>query len=144
MPWGKYRMPETLVAQEPFLTYEPLIRLGRFRRASRRHGVVELLAPRLRQEIGRARRWPSNLGVVVLDMLAVRILFDRGASAWPWSRKRAASGLFQAIAAPRLVAVILSIILLDLAIYLQHVLFPRGAGASGGFTGRITPISNST
>ena len=123
MPWGKYRMPETLVAQEPFLTYEPLIRLGVFAGVLAVMALWELLAPRLRQEIGRARRWPSNLGVVVLDTLAVRILFPTAAIGMALVAQARGFGLFQAIAAPRLVAVILSIILLDLAIYLQHVLF---------------------
>src|SRR4051812_50223965 len=34
----------------------------------------EVLAPRRAMLIGRVRRWPANLGIVVLDALLVRLL----------------------------------------------------------------------
>jgi sterol desaturase/sphingolipid hydroxylase (fatty acid hydroxylase superfamily) len=35
----------------------------------------EVLAPRRRQAIGRWTRWPSNLGIVVIDTAVLRVLF---------------------------------------------------------------------
>ena len=83
----------------------------------------ELLAPLRDQRIGRLARWPSNFGVVALDALVVRLLLPIGAvalallaEAWGW-------GLFNALGLPAWAAIPLGVIVLDLAIYLQHVLF---------------------
>src|ERR1700730_4152602 len=75
------------------------------------------------QRIGRARRWPGNLGVVVLDTIILRIIFPTAAVGMALIAKTHGFGLFNAVELPRLVAVLASVILLDLAIYLQHVLF---------------------
>ena len=74
--------------------------------------------------IGRLRRWPSNLGVVVLDTLLVRLIFPDGGR-WrgagrPGGRLGAASTRSTCRPGWRSS---LAVILLDLAIYLQHVLF---------------------
>src|SRR3954471_11435436 len=39
----------------------------------------EVIAPRRRQTVGRLWRWPNNLGVVVIDTVAVRLLFPTAA-----------------------------------------------------------------
>jgi sterol desaturase/sphingolipid hydroxylase (fatty acid hydroxylase superfamily) len=106
-----------------FLEHEPLIRLGAFAGVLVAMAVWELLAPRRPQRIGRARRWPGNLGVVVLDAIILRIIFPTAAVGMALIAKAHGFGLFNAVELPRLVAIIASVILLDLAIYLQHVLF---------------------
>ena len=83
----------------------------------------ELLAPRRRQSFGRGKRWPSNLGIVVLDTLLVRLVFPTAPSAWHCSPRRMAGACSTRSNAPAWLAIIASVILLDLAIYLQHVLF---------------------
>ena len=40
----------------------------------------ELLAPRRRQDVGRGRRWPSNLGIVAVDTRLVRLVFPTAAA----------------------------------------------------------------
>ena len=83
----------------------------------------EVLAPRRRPEFGRLRRWPSNLGLIVVDALVVRAIFPfalTGVALWAQGR---GWGLFNAIAMPRWMAFAASVALLDLTIYLQHVLF---------------------
>jgi sterol desaturase/sphingolipid hydroxylase (fatty acid hydroxylase superfamily) len=106
-----------------FLEHEPLIRLGAFAGVLVAMAVWELLAPRRPQRIGRARRWPGNLGVVVLDTIILRIIFPTAAVGMALIAKTHGFGLFNAVELPRLVAILASVILLDLAIYLQHVLF---------------------
>ena len=106
-----------------FLEHEPLIRLGAFAGVLVAMAVWELLAPRRPQRIGRARRWPGNLGVVVLDTIILRIIFPTAAVGMALIARAHGFGLFNAVELPRLVAIIASVILLDLAIYLQHVLF---------------------
>jgi sterol desaturase/sphingolipid hydroxylase (fatty acid hydroxylase superfamily) len=83
----------------------------------------ELMAPRRHQAIGRGRRWPGNLGIVVLDTLLVRLVFPTVAVGVALVAETHGWGLFHAYPVPLSLAIITSVILLDLAIYLQHVLF---------------------
>ena len=110
-------MSETLVA------YEPLIRLGAFASILAVMALWELLAPRRRQVVGRMRRWPSNLGIVALDTLVVRLVFPIVAVGMAALAEAHGWGLLQVIEAPAWLVVVASVLLLDLAIYLQHVLF---------------------
>ena len=102
---------------------EPLIRLGIFFGVLVVMAALEHLAPRRRQEVPRLVRWPNNLGIVVVDTLLVRLIFPTAAVGLALVAEAQGWGLFNALAAPWWVAVIGSVIVLDLAIYLQHVLF---------------------
>jgi len=84
--------------------------------------VAEYYAPRRPLRLGR-RRWPANLSIVVLDALIVRLLLPGGAIAAAVWAEAQHIGLFHSLAWRESVAVITSVILLDLAIYAQHVLF---------------------
>ena len=42
----------------------------------------EWLAPRRRMTVGRRPRWPGNLGILAIDILAVRHLVRPRRSAW--------------------------------------------------------------
>jgi sterol desaturase/sphingolipid hydroxylase (fatty acid hydroxylase superfamily) len=103
--------------------YEALIRLGSFGAVFAAMAIWEVLGPRRKQAIGRGLRWPNNLGVVVVDTLLVRLVFPTTAVGVALVGETHAWGLFHAIAFPTWVAVVTSVILLDLAIYFQHVLF---------------------
>jgi sterol desaturase/sphingolipid hydroxylase (fatty acid hydroxylase superfamily) len=81
------------------------------------------VAPRRKQTIGRGQRWPSNIGVVVLDTLLVRLVFPTAAVGVALLAEAHGWGLLHALNAPAWLSIISSVILLDLAIYLQHVLF---------------------
>lgn len=105
------------------LTYEPFIRFGAFVGIFAVMAIWEILAPRRRRTIGRARRWPANLGLVALDSLLVRLVFPVAAVGAALTGEAKGWGLFQAIGAPFWMAVIASAVLLDLVIYLQHILF---------------------
>lgn len=83
----------------------------------------EVAAPRRDQAIGRLRRWPANLGIVVLDTLLVRLAFPTAAVGVALVAEARGWGLLPALAAPPWLAVVAAVIALDLAIYLQHVLF---------------------
>jgi sterol desaturase/sphingolipid hydroxylase (fatty acid hydroxylase superfamily) len=108
---------------EALLAHESALRLGGFAGFFGAMALWELLAPRRKQAFGRGRRWPSNIGVVVLDTLLVRLLFPVTAVAMALLAEQQGWGLFHALHAPAWLAIIASVILLDLAIYLQHVLF---------------------
>jgi sterol desaturase/sphingolipid hydroxylase (fatty acid hydroxylase superfamily) len=108
---------------ETLLAHEAAIRLGVFGGVIVAMVVWEVLAPRRRQAIGRLRRWPSNLGIVVLNTLLVRLTFPVAAVGAAISAETHGWGLFNWLSAPTWLAIAASVVLLDLAIYLQHVLF---------------------
>jgi sterol desaturase/sphingolipid hydroxylase (fatty acid hydroxylase superfamily) len=109
--------------RDTLFAYEPLIRLGTSGGVFVAMAMWELLTPRRPQAIGRNRRWPNNLGVVAVDVLLVRILLPITAVGLALFAEAHGFGLFNMIALPTWVSIIVSVILLDLAIYLQHVLF---------------------
>ena len=100
-----------MASQGTLFAHEPYIRLATFGGVFIVMAVWELIVPRRKQAIGRGWRWPNNLGVVAANTLLVRILFPS-----------TAVGL-ALLAQTRGFGVAASVIILDLAIYLQHVLF---------------------
>jgi sterol desaturase/sphingolipid hydroxylase (fatty acid hydroxylase superfamily) len=104
------------------LAHEPILRLGAFAGVFAVMAIWEFLAPRRSQAIGRARRWPGNLGVVVLNTMLLRLVFPVAAVGAALTAETNGWGLFHVSGAPAWLAVIASVILLDLVIYLQHVL----------------------
>jgi sterol desaturase/sphingolipid hydroxylase (fatty acid hydroxylase superfamily) len=103
--------------------YEWAIRFGAFAVVMLALALWEHLAPRRRLTIGRQARWPNNLGVLAVDVVVVRVLFPTTAIGVALLCEARGWGLFNAVAAPFTFAVPLSVLLLDLAIYLQHALF---------------------
>ena len=104
-------------------SHEPVIRLTAFAAVFAAMALWELAAPRRAQAIPRRERWPANVGVVVLDTLLLRLLFPTAAVGLAVAGEARGFGLLHALALPSWLAVIVSVLLLDLAIYLQHVLF---------------------
>lgn len=104
------------------LANEPAVRLVAFAGIFAAMALLELLAPRRQPSVTRVQRWPSNIGIVVLNTLVVRLVFPTTAVALAALGEAKGWGLLHAFATPPWLAVALGIILLDLAIYLQHVL----------------------
>ncbi len=102
---------------------EALIRLGLFGLALVLLAGFELVAPRREQSIARWQRWPSNLGLVVVDTLAVRIVFPTALVGWALLVEARGWGLFNTLSLPAAAEVGIAFVLLDLVIYGQHVLF---------------------
>nr|WP_314443849.1 sterol desaturase family protein [uncultured Sphingomonas sp.] len=102
---------------------EPMIRLGAFAGVLALLAAAEMLAPRRRQAIGRGQRWPANLGLVALDTLLVRLLFPVAAVGAAILAEERGWGLFNLLALPAWVEIAAAVILLDLLVYGQHVLF---------------------
>ncbi len=105
------------------LPFEIPIRLAAFAGVFVLMAAWELLAPRRHQAAERPLRWSSNLGLVVLDTVLVRILVPTTAVGIALLAEQRGWGLFHSFAVPDWLAVLVSVIVLDLAIYLQHVLF---------------------
>jgi sterol desaturase/sphingolipid hydroxylase (fatty acid hydroxylase superfamily) len=85
----------------------------------------ELLAPRRGQLVGCWPRWPSNLGILIVDILAVRILVPAGAVGASLYAAGNGWGLINFLGLRLSVATVVGVLALDLAIYLQHVAFHK-------------------
>jgi sterol desaturase/sphingolipid hydroxylase (fatty acid hydroxylase superfamily) len=102
---------------------EPFVRLIAFACIFAAMAAWEVLAPRREQKLARGMRWPSNIGVVVVDTILVRLVFPTTAVGLALLAEARGWGLFHALGLPMWASVPLAVIALDLAIYLQHVLF---------------------
>ncbi|WP_420267664.1 sterol desaturase family protein [Halomonas lysinitropha] len=105
------------------MTHEPWIRITAFGSVLLLMAVWEVLAARRPQSVRRWQRWPSNLLIVVLDTLAVRLVFPLAAVGAAMLAAERGWGLFNGVAAPMWLAVLASVVVLDMAIYFQHRLF---------------------
>lgn len=106
------------------MEYEAILRFGVFAGLFALFASLEALAPRRQRSQARAGRWFTNLSIVVLDTLALRALafavpllavgaaLDAGRMGW---------GLFNVLDWPLWLEVILSILILDFAIWAQHL-----------------------
>jgi sterol desaturase/sphingolipid hydroxylase (fatty acid hydroxylase superfamily) len=102
---------------------EPLIRLTAFIGVFAAMALWESVAPRRAQRHGRLIRWSSNLGVVALNTAILRIAFPTAAVGVALIAEQHGWGMFQYVGAPAWLAIAGSVLLLDLTIYFQHVLF---------------------
>lgn len=104
---------------------EPAIRLLAFGLIFATLAMLELFLPRLeRAELRgamKSRRWFTNLSMVVISSLALRLVFPLAAVGTAmWAQGRGL-GLFPALGAPAWLAGILSFAILDFAVWLEHV-----------------------
>jgi sterol desaturase/sphingolipid hydroxylase (fatty acid hydroxylase superfamily) len=104
-------------------TTELAIRVAAFAGVFSVMALWELLAPRRSWAVGRAPRWPSNLGILVADVLAVRLLLPTAAAGVALVAAERGLGLFHVIGLPFWLAAPIGFLVLDLVIYGQHVVF---------------------
>jgi sterol desaturase/sphingolipid hydroxylase (fatty acid hydroxylase superfamily) len=106
------------------LSYEPTIRLGAFVVVFVLLAAGEALIPRRNRAVTRRWRWPTNITLVVLNTVLVRTALPVTAVGMAVIAEQRGWGLLQAVGPlPTFLAVTVAVFLLDLAIYLQHVLF---------------------
>ena len=106
------------------LQYEPWIRLGAFGAVFLAMALAERWAPRRRAGTPGAPRWRANLGLVVVDSALLRLLHAASGVGAALAVEAQGWGLLNALPAfPRALAAPATVVVLDLAIYAQHVLF---------------------
>ena len=108
---------------EAILGNELGVRLGFFLAVFSIMALWELPMPRRKCEVSRWGRWPSNLGIVALDAVLVRVFIPATAVTMALIAEEGGWGLFNQLVLPGWAAALLSVIILDLVIYLQHVMF---------------------
>ncbi len=102
---------------------EPLIRLACFLGMFVALALSELVAPRRPLTTSKSARWFANIGIVIINTAALRLLFPVAAVGVAVIANQKNWGLFNNVAVPYWVAVVLSVVVLDFVIYLQHVMF---------------------
>ena len=104
---------------------EPVIRLLAFSTIFLALATIELFAPRLERDEMRgaikSRRWVTNLAMVVLSSVALRIVFPLAAVGTALWAQTNGIGLFPMLGLPLWAAGILAFIVLDFAVWLEHV-----------------------
>ena len=83
----------------------------------------EWRAPRRKLVAGRRPRWPGNLGILAIDIAAVRLLVPTAAVGFALIAAEHGWGLFRLLGLPYWAAAVAGVIALDLLIYAQHVVF---------------------
>jgi sterol desaturase/sphingolipid hydroxylase (fatty acid hydroxylase superfamily) len=108
---------------ELVLSNEPVIRIAAFLGVLIAMAAWEVAAPRRSRAIPRAVRWTSNLGIVGIDTILVRLSFPVPAVGLAVVAEERGWGLLNSVDVPVWLTVVVSVLALDLAIYLQHVMF---------------------
>jgi sterol desaturase/sphingolipid hydroxylase (fatty acid hydroxylase superfamily) len=112
------------MALEQFiLANEPAVRLAFFLGVFAVVGVWELVAPRRAPTTPKAMRWASNLGLVALNTLLLRLVFPLAGAGVAAFCASHGWGLLNRVDAPFWLALPTGVIALDFVIWLQHVTF---------------------
>ena len=108
------------------LAIESTVRLGAFLSIFAFMALWELLAPRRELTIGKSQRWLNNLGLVFVNTLVIRFIFPAaavGTAVWAETQR---IGLIHWLEWNQLWWIVLvSVVLLDLFIWYQHLLFHK-------------------
>lgn len=100
---------------------EALLRFGVFLLILSVMATWEALSPKRRLSLPRRQRWPVNLGLAALNVAVMRVSI--GAAAWLAAQWAAENhiGLFNRLSVSDWLSIVISLLLLDLAIYAQHI-----------------------
>ena len=104
------------------LSNEPAIRMGFFVGVFALVALWELVAPQRRLTVSKALRWSSNLGLVVLNTVLLRLMFPLAAVGMAAFGAANGWGLLNHFNVPFWLAVPLAVIAMDFVIWLQHVM----------------------
>ena len=102
---------------------EPTIRFGCFVGVLAVMALWELMTPRRPYVVGRGLRWPNNVGLVVLNTVVLRLLFPAAGVGMAALAQSRGWGLVNIVQIPPWLAIPGAVLLLDLTIYGQHVMF---------------------
>jgi sterol desaturase/sphingolipid hydroxylase (fatty acid hydroxylase superfamily) len=102
--------------------HEPAIRLASFLGMFGLMALWELLAPRRALTVSKALRWASNLGIVALNTLLLRLLFPAAAAGVAAVAATRGWGVLNIYPVPPLLSLVVAVVALDFVIWVQHVL----------------------
>lgn len=102
---------------------EMFLRLGFFLAIFVAMAGLEAMFPRRQRLYSRLLRWSGNLGISVVNQILVRLLIPATAVALAAYSSEQGWGLLNQMALPLWVAIPVAVLVLDLAIYLQHIVY---------------------
>lgn len=105
------------------LANEGVIRLLCFLSVLVLMGFWEILSPRRPLKTSKAMRWYSNLGLVLIDTLALRLLLPIQAIGVTLFAQSRGWGWLNNVSLPNGLEIAIGILALDFVIYLQHAMF---------------------
>lgn len=108
--------------EEFLVTNEKQIRMGFFFGMLAFIGAWELIAPKRALTISKTVRWLNNLGLVFFNSVLLRILFPAAAVGVAVVASEQGWGLFNYYQLPGWLAIVASVVIMDLVIYIQHVM----------------------
>jgi len=111
-----------MLTQTFVVDHEVAIRLGFFVGVFVLVALAEVWVPRRQLTLPRTMRWTSNLGLVLLNNLLLRLLFPAAAVGVAAVASASGWGLLNHFAVPFWLAVPLAVIAMDFVIWLQHVM----------------------
>jgi sterol desaturase/sphingolipid hydroxylase (fatty acid hydroxylase superfamily) len=100
---------------------EPAVRIGVFFTMLVLMALWEAAAPRRRLVASKPARWFSNIALLVINSAVVRLALAAGLAGI--ANEAQGWGLLNVVTLPAWLKVALAVILLDLAIYFQHIMF---------------------
>lgn len=101
---------------------ELLIRLGAFLGIFALMALWEVFSPMRGLVASRLRRWGTNWGISALDSVMVKLLFGAAAAGAAVDAAASGVGLFNGLDWPLWLEILIVFVILDFAIWLQHVL----------------------
>ncbi|MEW8267369.1 MAG: sterol desaturase family protein [Candidatus Thiodiazotropha sp.] len=104
------------------LEYELSIRLTAFFTVFAAMASWEVAAPCRKRRFKRSQRWVGNIGIVILNSLLLRLLFPAAAVGMASYTAENGWGLLHAIDLPLWLDILIAVLLMDMVIYLQHVM----------------------
>ncbi len=110
------------VMDEAITSWEAVVRLAVFFGVFAIMAAWEMLAPRRVLSQSKSARWLNNISLVVLNTLILRFVFPAAAVGVANHAIQQQWGLFNQFDTPFPVVILVSVIILDGAIYLQHVM----------------------
>ena len=105
------------------MSHEPAVRLGFFAGVFIAMAIWEIAAPRRRLRAAKGSRWFTNLAILIVGTVAVRIIFPAAAVGMALVAAERGWGLLNNLELAPLASIVVSVLVLDLVIYLQHVMF---------------------
>ncbi len=107
------------------LEYEMQARIAAFLGILVLVGLWEIIYPRKKRVASKALRWMNNLGLIFLNAMVLRFVFPFLAIGTAVLAEQKGWGVGYQLSLPYLPKIVLSVILLDMMIYLQHVVFHK-------------------
>lgn len=108
-----------------FLDNDALLRLSIFLVVFAVFSIWEILAPRRRKSFPKMMRWVNNVSISVINVIATRLIIPVTLVFVAGSAELSNIGLINSVELPAWLAIVIAVLLFDLALYAQHIVFHK-------------------